>query len=71
MQASTNGNCLHGYLHLVRIISKLKVYVIVISLQNGVYQPYMPEAEPRACMADTHLLQGYNYYISCYHSNML
>ena len=28
--------------------------VIVISLQNGVYQPYMPEAEPRACMADTH-----------------
>ena len=26
-------------------------YVIVISLQNGVYQPYMPEAEPRACMS--------------------
>ena len=37
------------------------MYVGSVCLQKDVYQPYM--AEPRPCMADTHLLQGYNCYI--------
>ena len=33
------------------ITNSICICVIVISLQNGAYQPYMPEAEPRACMS--------------------